>query len=106
MCCAATARTKLRIQSPPLCNLGAEKIFENRSKNMNARGIMHEPAWGTLQKQRPLPQDTRPLGVLPKDIGGGPKAIDISKPDTGSILKKLKSVERDGAKKYRQQSGQ
>jgi hypothetical protein len=41
-----------------------------------------------------------------KEVGGGPKAIDISKPDTGNILKKLRSIERDRAKKYRQQGGQ
>jgi hypothetical protein len=58
------------------------------------------------RKQRPLPQDQPPLRELPKELGGGPEAIDISKPDTGNIPKKLRSIERDGAKKYRQQGGQ
>jgi hypothetical protein len=62
--------------------------------------------FGTQRKQRPLPQDQQPLGTFPKDSGPGPRSIDVSKPDTESILKKLRSIDRDGAKKYRQKSGQ
>jgi hypothetical protein len=48
---------------------------------------MNELAWGITRKQWPLPQDTQPLGTMPKELGGEPKAIDIDKSDTGSSLK-------------------
>jgi hypothetical protein len=59
-----------------------------------------------MRKQKPLPQDSKPMGQMPKELGGGPKAIEVDKPDTKSILKKLQSIPRDSAKKYIQRSGQ
>jgi hypothetical protein len=62
--------------------------------------------FGTMRKQRPIPQDQQPLGSMPKELGGGPKAIEIDKPDTRNIRKKLKAIDRDRARKYRQQGGE
>ncbi|HEV3064045.1 MAG TPA: ubiquitin-like protein UBact [Chthoniobacterales bacterium] len=36
----------------------------------------------------------------------GPKAPNISKPDTNSLLKRLRSIDPDQSRKYRQRSGQ
>jgi hypothetical protein len=59
-----------------------------------------------LRKERPLAQEARPPFVQQTDVPGGPKAIETERPDTRSILKKLKGVQRDSAKKYRQKSGE
>lgn len=57
------------------------------------------------QKQRPndggAPWDKQQGGD-----GGGPRTPNINKPDTSSILKKLKTVAPDQAKNYRQRTGQ
>ena len=37
---------------------------------------------------------------------GGPKTPDVSKPDTNSLLKRLRSIDPDQSRKYRQRSGQ
>ena len=37
---------------------------------------------------------------------GGPKIPNISKPDTGRILKRMRSVVPDQSRKFRQRSGQ
>jgi hypothetical protein len=53
------------------------------------------------QRQR-LPEPERKSAPF----GGGPTAPNIEKPDTSGILKKLRKVESDQAKRYRQRSGQ
>jgi hypothetical protein len=48
----------------------------------------------------------------PKSLGKksgddtGPKAPNISKPDTNSLLKRLRSIDPDQSRKYRQRSGE
>jgi hypothetical protein len=37
---------------------------------------------------------------------GGPKTPNVSKPDTNSLLKRLRSIDPDQSRKYRQRSGQ
>jgi hypothetical protein len=37
---------------------------------------------------------------------GGPKSPNVSKPDTNSLLKRLRSIDPDQSRKYRQRSGQ
>jgi hypothetical protein len=83
-----------------------QKTWCSREHISNTGATTMNDDFGTMRKQRPLPQDQQPLGSMPKELGGGPRAVDISKPDTRSILKKLKAIDRDGAKKYRQQGGQ
>jgi hypothetical protein len=38
--------------------------------------------------------------------GGGPKAPDISRPDTKNLLKKMRQVDPNQSKRYRQRTGQ
>jgi hypothetical protein len=40
------------------------------------------------------------------DGGGGPKAPDISRPDTKDLLKKMRQVDPNQSKRYRQRTGQ
>jgi hypothetical protein len=37
---------------------------------------------------------------------GGPKTPNISKPDTSNLLKRLRSIDPDQSRKFRQRSGQ
>jgi Prokaryotic ubiquitin-like protein UBact len=37
---------------------------------------------------------------------GGPKAPDISRPDTQELLKKMRKVDPNQAKRYRQRTGE
>jgi hypothetical protein len=55
------------------------------------------------QMQRPPVQN--PWEKKSED-DSGPKAPNISKPDTNSLLKRLRSIDPDQSKKYRQRSGQ
>lgn len=46
-----------------------------------------------------------PWGPKP-DAGGGPKSPDVSKPDTRDLLKKMRKVDPNQSKRYRQRTGQ
>ena len=45
------------------------------------------------------------LGAQAGD-GDGPKAPDVSKPDTKDLLKRMKKVDPNQSKRYRQRTGQ
>ncbi len=49
-----------------------------------------------------------PMPGGPKQGGddGGPKAPDVSRPDTQDLLKKMRRVDPDQSKRYRQRTGQ
>ena len=53
---------------------------------------------------------TRPLGPIdPSRRGGdetGPTRPDVERPDRGDLLKRMKRVDPDQARKYRQRSGE
>lgn len=53
--------------------------------------------------QRPIPQDpiTRPGGD-----SDGPKRPDVRRPDTNELIKRMKRIDPEQAKRYRQRSGQ
>src|ERR1700694_5102154 len=53
------------------------------------------------QRDEPVPWE--PKGESPF---GGPRAPTIDKPDTSRLLKRMRSTDRDGSKKYRQRSGE
>ncbi len=57
---------------------------------------MSEP----VQKQRP--ESSAPAG----GGGPGPVAPQVDKPDVGDLLKRMKRVDPDQAKRYRQRTGQ
>lgn len=48
-----------------------------------------------------------PVPWTPKEgDSGGPKSPDISKPDTRDLLKRMRKVDPDQSKRYRQRTGQ
>jgi hypothetical protein len=57
------------------------------------------------QNQKQLPQDA-PWSPKQSPFEGGPKDLREGKPDTNSILKKIKSIAPDQARKYKQRTGQ
>lgn len=52
---------------------------------------------------------TRPTPAEPlrREGGdGGPNKPDVKRPDTGDLLKRMKRVDPDAARRYRQRSGE
>jgi hypothetical protein len=62
-----------------------------------------------LEKRMPerTQKPTSPAPWEPKQGGGdGPKSPDVSKPDTNDLLKRMKRVDPNQSKRYRQRTGQ
>ncbi|MDQ6914139.1 MAG: ubiquitin-like protein UBact [Verrucomicrobiota bacterium] len=53
-----------------------------------------------------LEKPTVPWGPKQGGDGGGPKAPDISRPDTQDLLKKMRKVDPNQSKRYRQRTGE
>jgi ubiquitin-like protein UBact len=51
------------------------------------------------------PVDPIPWGPKQGD-GGGPRSPDVSRPDTKDLLKKMRKVDPNQSKRYRQRTGQ
>jgi hypothetical protein len=52
-------------------------------------------------------QRTRPVGPSPGGGGGeGPSAPKVDKPNTEELLKRMRKVDPDQARRYRQRTGQ
>ena len=51
-------------------------------------------------------QKTRPTGPSPSGGGEGPHAPKVEKPSTEELLKRMRKVDPDQAKRYRQRTGQ
>lgn len=55
-------------------------------------------------------QMRKPTPTVPAPAGGGggdgPKAPQVEKPNTEELLKKMRKVDPDQAKRYRQRTGQ
>ena len=52
---------------------------------------------------------TRPTPATPERKSGdesGPSKPDVNRPDTSDLLKRMKRVDPDAARKYRQRSGE
>jgi hypothetical protein len=52
---------------------------------------------------------TRPAPVAPErkeGDGGGPGKPDVQRPDTKDLLKRMKRIDPDTARRYRQRSGE
>ena len=47
-----------------------------------------------------------PWGPKQGGDGGGPKAPDVSRPDTQDLLKRMRKVDPNQSKRYRQRTGQ
>ncbi len=54
----------------------------------------------TIQKPRPVMPAPSPGG------GDGPKQPDINKPNTDELLKRMRKVDPDQARRYRQRTGE
>ena len=52
----------------------------------------------------------RPVAPAPwgpkEGDSGGPRSPDVSKPDTNDLLKRMRRVDPDQSKRYRQRTGQ
>jgi|GEM_PF-259939 len=51
------------------------------------------------------PMEPMPWGPKQGD-GGGPRSPDISRPDTKDLLKKMRKVDPNQSKRYRQRTGE
>ena len=51
-------------------------------------------------------QKTRPITPGPSGGGDGPSAPKVDKPNTEELLKRMRKVDPDQAKRYRQRTGQ
>lgn len=50
---------------------------------------------------------TRPMpGTPPQKEGAGPTKPNIRRPETNELLRRMKQVDPDAARRYRQRSGQ
>lgn len=61
------------------------------------------PIHGDEALRRPFPVDPTPRGG---PDGGGPQAPDVNRPDTRQLLERMRRVDPDQARRYRQRSGQ
>ncbi len=59
----------------------------------------------TGEERRTMPAPVEP-SRKPGDDSGGPGRPDVSRPDTSDLLKRMKRVDPDAARRYRQRSGQ
>jgi hypothetical protein len=62
-----------------------------------------------LQRSNIMPdqaQKTRPVGPGPSGGGDGPISPKVEKPNTEELLKRMRKVDPDQAKRYRQRTGQ
>jgi hypothetical protein len=59
----------------------------------------------TMPERIQKPLDPVPWGPKQGD-GGGPRSPDISRPDTKDLLKKMRKVDPNQSKRYRQRTGQ
>jgi hypothetical protein len=54
-----------------------------------------------------IQKPTVPVPHNPQQVGDdGPKSPDIKKPDTKSILERMKKVDPDQARRYKQRTGE
>ena len=51
-------------------------------------------------------QKTRPINPGPNVGGDGPLAPNVEKPNTEELLKRMRKVDPEQAKRYRQRTGQ
>jgi hypothetical protein len=53
-----------------------------------------------------IQKPTAPWGPKQGGDDGGPKAPDVSRPDTQELLKKMRRVDPNQSKRYRQRTGE
>ena len=63
------------------------------------------PKFFVMPERVQKPSDPAPWGPKQGDEGG-PRSPDISRPDTKDLLKKMRKVDPNQSKRYRQRTGQ
>jgi len=63
------------------------------------------PRFFCMPERIQKPVDPVPWGPKQGD-GGGPRSPDISRPDTKDLLKKMRKVDPNQSKRYRQRTGE
>jgi hypothetical protein len=58
------------------------------------------------QRERQRTVDPAPWEPKGESPFGGPRTPTIDKPDTSRLLKRMRSTDKNGSKKYRQRSGE
>jgi hypothetical protein len=58
-----------------------------------------------MPERNQKPVEPAPWGPKQGD-GGGPRSPDVSRPDTKDLLKKMRKVDPNQSKRYRQRTGQ
>lgn len=66
---------------------------------------MSQPA-STLVCMPHQKQRTRPDAPAPEQGGDGPQAPKVDRPNVDDLLKRMRKVDPDQAKRYRQRTGQ
>jgi hypothetical protein len=96
----AFARLRARESSPLQYQTGlSNSSHENVAIRMFSRTFFLMPE--RIQK----PVEPAPWGPKQGD-GDGPRSPDISRPDTKDLLKKMRKVDPNQSKRYRQRTGQ
>jgi hypothetical protein len=74
---------------------------------MEALAFRNNKFYTAVRMPERTQKPTSPAPWEPKQGGGdGPKAPDVSKPDTNDLLKRMKKVDPNQSKRYRQRTGQ
>jgi len=63
------------------------------------------PRFFCMPERIQKPVDPVPWGPKQGD-GGGPRSPDVSRPDTKDLLKKMRKVDPNQSKRYRQRTGE
>jgi len=63
------------------------------------------PRFFLMPERIQKPVDPVPWGPKQGD-GGGPRSPDVSRPDTKDLLKKMRKVDPNQSKRYRQRTGE
>src|SRR5437763_1882959 len=102
----------IRVGKP--CRIRIAAFERDALKNLQSRTTVRAPPLALFLKRSytfPMPERTqRPVSPAPwgpkEGESGGPKAPDISKPDTRDLLKRMRKVDPNQSKRYRQRTGQ
>jgi hypothetical protein len=67
--------------------------------------LAHFPLVFCMPERTQKPIDPVPWGPKQGE-GGGPRSPDVSRPDTKDLLKKMRKVDPNQSKRYRQRTGE
>ena len=82
-----------------------DKAWPNRKSPEGLRFGTISRTFFAMPERIQKPIEPVPWGPKKGD-GGGPRSPDISRPDTKDLLKKMRKVDPNQSKRYRQRTGQ